>query len=109
MEVNGIEQVDPATAQQRILQGAVMVDVREADERGQARIPGTIALPLSVLTERWQDLPIDRPLIIQCAAGARSQHAAQFLAAHGCRTANLMHGLGGWFRVGLPIDTDPER
>ena len=37
--------------------GALLVDVREADEWDAGRIPGSFHLPLSELSDRWQELP----------------------------------------------------
>lgn len=99
--MDGIRQVSPLEA--RDLE-AIIVDVRETHERAQARIPGSIHLPLSELQARWEELPDDRLLILQCAMGGRSQAAAQFLAAHGRRVANLASGIQGWHAHGLPLE-----
>lgn len=108
MEIDGVEQLQPDEALRRHRDGALILDVRESEERAQARIPGSIAIPLAALPGRLDDLPRDRPIIVQCAAGIRSQQAARFLQANGMDAANLMHGLQGWFRMGQPVDTDPE-
>ncbi len=106
--VNGIEQLGPQEAAQRLSDGAVMVDVREPEERAQARIPGSLFIPLRLVPQRFDELPRDRPLILQCAAGMRSQQAAQFLEAQGFEVANLMHGIQGWYRMGNHVDVGPE-
>lgn len=104
MMVDGVEQVDAPTAARLLAEGAVMVDVREAEERSQARIPGSLWIPLSQLQDRYEDLP-DQPLVLQCAGGMRSHQAAKFLQGHGFQTFNLMHGLLGWYRTGHAVDT----
>lgn len=103
MQVAGIEQLDPHEAQRRIDAGALLVDVREADERAQALVPGSLWVPMSQIGERVGDLPRDRPLVLQCAGGVRSQQVAQWLAPQGFDVANQMHGLSGWARMGLPV------
>ncbi len=105
--LDDIPQLQPDEAAARMAEGAVMVDVREQEERAQARIPGTLFIPLSQLQRRWQELP-RKPLILQCAAGARSHQAARFLAGHDFEVANLASGITGWYRTGHPVDTDPE-
>lgn len=104
MIVDGVEQLDAAAAARRVSEGAVMVDVREAEERAQARIPDSLWVPLSQLPQRFEELP-RRPLVMHCAGGARSHQAAKFLQQKGFHAANLMHGLHGWYRMGQPLDT----
>lgn len=102
--IDGIEQVDAATAHQAMRDGAVLIDVREPLEWRVARIPGALHVPLSALAERVHELPRDRPLVLQCAAGARSQAAAAWLQAQGFEVANLAHGIQGWHHAGLPLE-----
>ncbi len=106
--IDGIEQLTPAAAAERVQAGAIMVDVREPEERSQARIPGSLFVPLRLIPERMHELPKDRPLILQCAAGMRSHQAAKFLQAQGYEVANLMHGIQGWYRMGQTVDMGPE-
>ncbi len=106
--IDGIEQLDPAAAAARMAAGAVMVDVREPEERAQARIPGTLFVPLRLLPSRLGELPKDKPLILQCAAGMRSHQAAKFLSNQGFEASNLMHGIQGWYRMGQHVDVGPE-
>ncbi len=106
--IDGIEQLAPAEAAARVEAGAVMVDVREPEERAQARIPGSLFIPLRLVPDRMHELPKDRPLILQCAAGMRSHQAAKFLQAQGFQVSNLMHGIQGWYRMGQTVDTGPE-
>lgn len=108
MKIDGVEQVEAHEALQLMQDGAVMVDVREPQERAAGRIPGTLALPMSRFEQEWQDLPRDRPLIMQCASGLRSHHAARLLTQEGLDACNLAHGIVGWYRMGQPIDTDSE-
>ncbi len=107
MEVAGIPQLLPDQAAQRIDQGAVLVDVREPEEHAQARVPGSLFIPLRQIPERAAELPKDKPLILMCAGGVRSQQAATYLANEGFDVANLMHGINGWYRTGHIVDTSP--
>lgn len=105
MHIQGVEQVDAETAQRRRDVGIPLVDVREAYEHHAARIPGSLWVPLSQFGHRWTELP-DGPLVLYCAAGARSQQAAAFLRTQGREAANLSGGLYAWARAGLPVESD---
>lgn len=106
MQVSGVEQLDAPTAAQRLEAGAHLLDVREDHEWRQARVPGSVFVPMSQIQDRLSDVP-DGPLVVLCHSGMRSQQVAAWLKAQGRDAANLMHGIVGWARMGQPIDTDP--
>lgn len=101
-----IEQLEPLIAQERLGQGALLIDVREPEEwsEGTARdamLLGRGRLELD-LAERVPDL--DQDLILMCAGGDRSQLAARSLKNLGYRrVANLAGGFNGWKAAGLPV------
>lgn len=99
----GIEQVNAQDAQALIKAGAILVDVREPYERKAQYIPGSKAFPLSEINKKWQQLPKDKDLIIQCRTGNRSARAASFLAKQGLNVKNLSGGLLAWQAAQLPI------
>lgn len=102
-----VPEVDVQEAQRRLEEGALLIDVREADEYRQARIPGSLLLPLSELQTRYEELPQDRPLILQCRSGARSARAAEFLLGRGYRdVTNLAGGILAWTSAELPVETE---
>ncbi len=106
MEFEGIAQVGPADAARLMDEGGLMLDVREADERAAASIPGTVFIPMSQLVERVEELPRDKPVVVQCASGARSQQVARWLASQGYEASNLAGGIKAWHHVGLPVVHD---
>ena len=63
--------------------GALLVDVREADEWDAGRIPGSFHLPLSELSDRWQELPDADDTVFVCRSGGRSRAAADAFTAAG--------------------------
>lgn len=99
----GVEQINVQDAQALLNAGALLVDVREAYERKTQYIPGSKALPLSEINNKWQQLPKDKELIIQCRTGNRSARAASFLAKQGLNVKNLSGGLLAWQAAQLPI------
>lgn len=102
-----IDEIDPAEASRRVSAGALLVDVREADEFAQARIPGAKLVPLSAFAERILELPRDREVVLMCAMGVRSWNAAAFAAQRGYRVFNLAGGIQAWHQQGLPVELGP--
>lgn len=85
-----------------IAQGAVLIDIREADEHRRERIAGALNCPLSSLGQA----PLtSEAVIFHCASGARTQSCVSRLAefADGRYWSVLEGGLAGWKKAGLPI------
>jgi molybdopterin/thiamine biosynthesis adenylyltransferase/rhodanese-related sulfurtransferase len=81
-----IREVDTAQADQlRRHPGAVVLDVREADEYEQGAIPGALFLPRGTLETGIESRVPDKstPLIVHCAGGTRSAFAAKTLTELG--------------------------
>jgi rhodanese-related sulfurtransferase len=76
--------------------GAVVVDVRTAEEFATGSVPGAVNLPLDELRRRHEELPVGR-LVVTCAAGLRGYVATRLLTqlGHG-DTVNLDGGLLSW-------------
>ena len=82
----------------------VLVDVREPWEFDLCRIEGSLLVPLGELPRRVDELPRDRPLVMVCHTGRRSQNAAMFLAQSGFNDVqNLKGGVEGW-----AVEVDPS-
>jgi len=74
-----------------------ILDVREPNEYQINRIPGSTLIPLGELPRRYQELPRDREIIMQCKSGARSQRGLEFLRSVGfTRLKNLKGGILDW-------------
>ena len=81
----------------------LVVDVREAWELELCRIDGALPIPLGQIAQRADELPRDRPLVMVCHHGGRSQHAATLLAGAGfTQVHNLRGGIESW-----ALDVDP--
>lgn len=106
---SGIPETDAAGAADLMAAGALMVDIREADEWEEVRIPGAIFKPLSEINGWFEELPRDRTVILQCRSGNRSAMAAAALMreADMNNVVNLTGGIIAWHQAGLPIDLDP--
>jgi molybdopterin/thiamine biosynthesis adenylyltransferase/rhodanese-related sulfurtransferase/molybdopterin converting factor small subunit len=74
-----------------------IVDVREPNEYQINRIPGTVLIPLGELPRRYQELDLDREIILHCKMGGRSAKAQDFLRTVGVtNTKNLTGGVLAW-------------
>lgn len=62
---------------------ALVLDVRGANERAEVHIPGSVHIPLGYLSQRLDELPKDRRLIVHCASGGRTPTAYSILANAG--------------------------
>ncbi len=85
----------------------VLIDVREPQEFAYCRIDGSLLIPLGEIARRLAELPRDRPLVMVCHTGRRSQHAAMFLAEAGfADVQNLQGGVEAW---ALEVDPTVKR
>jgi rhodanese-related sulfurtransferase len=75
----------------------LLLDVREPDELAAASIPWATAIPMMQIPVRYGELPRDRPIVVMCHHGARSDRVMQFLHANGYDGAlNLAGGIDAW-------------
>lgn len=77
----------------RLTPGALLVDVREADEFQSGHIPGAVNEPLSEIART--SLPKDKPLYLYCLRGTRSKRAAGILKQMGY-TAKSIGGISSY-------------
>ncbi|MBI2308318.1 MAG: molybdopterin-synthase adenylyltransferase MoeB [Rhodocyclales bacterium] len=102
-----IGELSPSEALALQAQGAVLVDVREADEIAQGSAVGALRLGRGFLELKIEDAVPDyeRPLITMCGGGVRSLFAAESLARLGYRRVHsLQGGFARWKAEGLPWD-----
>lgn len=103
-----IKTLTPAEVSELLGRGAIhLVDVREAHEWAQGHIPGAVHLPLSELSQRADELPEGKPVILYCLAGGRSGQALAWCNANGHEVEGHMGGgIGAWRAHGLPVVAD---
>ncbi len=105
----GVPETHPREATGLITAGALMLDIREADEWEEVRIPGAEFRPLSEINDWYESLPRDRKIILQCRSGNRSAMATAALIQQAGidNVINLAGGIIAWHQAGLPIDLEP--
>ena len=70
-------------------QGAIILDVRTEAEHKSDHIPGAKLIPLQELEYRFQEIEkLEKPVIVHCASGMRSEKASKFLKSCGIDAIN---------------------
>ena len=89
-----IDEVDTATAEQLVADGALLLDVREADEFEQGAVPGSVFIPRGHLEGQVEGRLTDKAakVVVMCAGGVRSAFAARALGELGYTDVVSMAG-----------------
>ena len=74
--------------------GALLLDVREAEEYAAGHIPDAVSVPLSGIEQAA--LPEGKPLFLYCLRGTRSRRAAGILKKRGYRDVRSIGGIRGY-------------
>jgi rhodanese-related sulfurtransferase len=81
-----------------------LLDVRTPQENSQARLPGTVLIPINEFERRAAEVPKNKTIIVYCAVGSRSKPVAEFLSKNGYKEVyNMTDGIVGWYRNGFQI------
>jgi hydroxyacylglutathione hydrolase len=101
-----IPQIAAADLEESLKNGGVtLVDVRDDNEWTAGHIGGATHISLGRLGDRLGELPLKKPIVVHCAAGARSMIGASVLKARGIdRVINLTGGFDAWTQAGLPVE-----
>ncbi len=73
-------------------EGALVIDVREKDERDEGYIPGSRNIPYRLMRLCCPDLPLDRPVVTICGSGPRAAIAASILRTKGVDARPVIDG-----------------
>jgi molybdopterin/thiamine biosynthesis adenylyltransferase/rhodanese-related sulfurtransferase len=103
-----IDEVDPADVHSQMGNGAVIVDVREADEFAVGHIPGAKHVPRTYLESRIEGAVPDRDahVILYCASGQRSAYSARTMVQELGYTsvASMRGGIALWKDRGYEVE-----
>lgn len=102
-----LRKISPQQAKSLIDQGAVLVDIREGDERARASIAGSAHMPLSKI-ETFKSAPAEKgqAVVFHCKSGNRtSVNAAKLQEKAQCEAYILDGGIDAWRAAGLPLAT----
>ncbi len=101
--------ISPENAKALLAEGAILVDIREADEHAREHVPGSHHLPLSKLDEADLAVHEGRQVIFHCRSGARTAANASRLAqkvGETCEAYVLEGGLDALKKAGLAVAQD---
>lgn len=105
----GADKLSPAQATLLMnREDALVLDVRETGEWGSGHIAGARHIALAQLGKRMSEIEKfkDRPIIICCASGNRSNSACGQLKKGGFeKVFNLDGGISAWLTANLPLTT----
>ena len=84
-----------------------LVDVRTPYEYEEYHLPGATLVPLNVLTEGGGSLDPEKPTIVHCRSGGRSQAASQFLEGQGFKEIyDIGANIASWMGFQVPGTAD---
>lgn len=90
-------EVDVHSASDLVRTGALVIDVREAFELAEARLPDALHIPMRDFVARLSEVPRDRPVLLLCHSGGRSARVTAYLRAQGWENvANIAGGIVAW-------------
>jgi rhodanese-related sulfurtransferase len=103
-----LKSISPERTAELVRSGAVLIDIREADEQARERIPGARHHALSRIDQGTPIQAGDDVVIFHCRSGARTKGNAARLAAAApnCETYVLDGGIDAWKKAGLPVALD---
>lgn len=106
--MSNLKTISPNRAAELVRSGAVLIDIREADEHARESIPGALHHALSRIDHTTPVRTGDDVVIFHCRSGARTRGNATRLAAAAprCETYILEGGIDAWKKAGLPVTLD---
>lgn len=93
-----MREISPKDLERMLSDGIAVniIDVREAEEVAEGKIPGAVNIPLGLIEFRKQDLDRSKEYIMVCRSGGRSGRAAEYLESQGYHVVNMTGGMLAW-------------
>jgi rhodanese-related sulfurtransferase len=106
--MSNLKSISPDRAAVLMRSGAVLIDIREADEHARESIPGARHHSLARIDSESPIRSGDEVVIFHCKSGARTSGNSSKLsaAAPHCEAYVLEGGLNAWKKAGLPVTLD---
>jgi len=95
-----ITEVSVDELDEKLTEGARLVDVRQPYEFEEARVSGAVLVPLATVPDNVDAFRADGPVYVICKTGARSARACEFLDSLGIEAVNVAGGTLAWIRSG---------
>ena len=89
----------------KLLDGEIILDVRNPDEYADGHIAGSINIPLPDLEARADELKSYSSIYIHCRMGGRAKKAFDLLDSLGFTTTHCLQeaGMKAWTDAGHPV------
>lgn len=102
--MRNVIEVTPQEAQEKIKAGATFIDVRQPEEFKGGSAAKSKLIPLGQLSQRLNEIPKGKSVVIICASGNRSASAASQLTKMGYDNVfSVRGGMGAWRAAKLPL------
>jgi rhodanese-related sulfurtransferase len=99
-----LRKISPDDAKRLIDKGALLIDIRGAEEHARECIPGARNCPVNELAKLDEAAS---PVIFYCRSGNRTAaNSDRLAAAASCGAYVIEGGIDAWKRAGLPVKTD---
>ena len=101
-----ISEISAADAAQEVERGALLIDVREAEDWEEGHVPGAVHMPRGTIELDIEEKApaLDTPIICHCGGGSRSALVAESLQRMGyTNVKSLVGGFKAWKLAGLPV------
>jgi rhodanese-related sulfurtransferase len=102
------KEINASEAKKQVDQGAFLLDVRQPEEWNETHVPGATLIPLAELPNRLAEVPKDKPVVVMCRSGNRSQQGRDILlnAGYG-QVTSMAGGINDWAAQGYPTVSGP--
>jgi len=89
--------ITSADARAQVDSGALLLDVRTAEEFQGGHIEGAVNIPVGELEGRLAELPApDQPIVVYCRSGQRSGNARTMLVKRGFSQVHNLGPMSAW-------------
>ncbi|WP_165986214.1 rhodanese-like domain-containing protein [Streptomyces sp. YIM 98790] len=99
----------PTVTVEQVPDGALLLDVREADEWAAGHATAAVHIPMSEIVARTEELAglaEGRTIHVICKVGGRSAQVAGYLLQRGLDAVNVDGGMLAWQARGLPMTAE---
>ena len=86
-----------------VADGGFLLDVREQNEWDAGHSPDAHLLPMSVIQERFAEVPDDRTVYVICHSGGRSARVTAYLRSLDLDAINVAGGMLAWQAAGSEV------
>jgi rhodanese-related sulfurtransferase len=104
--MHGLPAVSSEQALKAVLDGALLLDVRETQEWEAGHAPQARHIPLGKLIASLASIPMGRQIMVICRSGNRSRAAVEVLTASGHLAFNVEGGMREWAAAGGDVVTN---